>query len=167
MAWCHQATSHYLSQCWLRSMSSYGVTRPQWFNKNPQFLKFRYIFFFRSVRCEMPPPTTLTHRGASPDSCPANGNSCDFGMEEITDQITPGSDCQKRPWETLVIIEFSNKIPPETVRWITSKITSLRKNGGGEMLATTVLDDDGEVGVNHHAWETHMWVIKLSHHLLT
>ena len=25
-----QATSHYLSQCWPRSMSPYGVTRPQW-----------------------------------------------------------------------------------------------------------------------------------------
>ena len=24
MAWCRQATSHYLSQCWPRSMSSYG-----------------------------------------------------------------------------------------------------------------------------------------------
>ena len=30
MAWCHQATSHYMSQCWPRSVSSYGVTRPQW-----------------------------------------------------------------------------------------------------------------------------------------
>ena len=30
MAWCHQATSHYLSQCWPRSMSPYGATRPQW-----------------------------------------------------------------------------------------------------------------------------------------
>ena len=30
MAWCHQATSHYLSQCRPRSMSPYGVTRPQW-----------------------------------------------------------------------------------------------------------------------------------------
>ena len=30
MAWCHQATSHYLSQCWPRSLSTYGVTRPQW-----------------------------------------------------------------------------------------------------------------------------------------
>ena len=28
MAWCHQATSHYLNQCWLRSPC--GVTRPQW-----------------------------------------------------------------------------------------------------------------------------------------
>ena len=32
MAWCQQATSHYLSQCWLRSMSPYGITRPQGVN---------------------------------------------------------------------------------------------------------------------------------------
>ena len=30
MVWCRQATSHYLSQCWPRSMSPYNVTRPQW-----------------------------------------------------------------------------------------------------------------------------------------
>ena len=32
MAWCHQAASHYLSQCWPRSMSPYGITSPQWVN---------------------------------------------------------------------------------------------------------------------------------------
>ena len=32
MAWCRQATSHYLSQCWPTSPSPYGVTRPQWVN---------------------------------------------------------------------------------------------------------------------------------------
>ena len=26
----YQATSHYLNQCWPRSMSPYGATRPQW-----------------------------------------------------------------------------------------------------------------------------------------
>ena len=36
MAKCHQATSHYLSQCWPRSLSPYGVTRLQWV----------YIFIF-------------------------------------------------------------------------------------------------------------------------
>ena len=30
MAWCRQATSHYLSQCWPRSVSPYGVIRAQW-----------------------------------------------------------------------------------------------------------------------------------------
>ena len=32
MAWCSQATSHYLSQYWPRSMLPYGFTGPQWFN---------------------------------------------------------------------------------------------------------------------------------------
>ena len=35
MAWCRQATSHYLSQCWPSSMSPYGITRPQWVNSSP------------------------------------------------------------------------------------------------------------------------------------
>ena len=39
MAWCRQATSHYLSQCWPSSMSPYGVTRPQW-------VKDRYVDHF-------------------------------------------------------------------------------------------------------------------------
>ena len=32
MAWCHQATGHYLSQCWPKSMSPYDITRPYWVN---------------------------------------------------------------------------------------------------------------------------------------
>ena len=32
MAWCRQATSHYPSQCWPRSLLPYGVIRPQWVN---------------------------------------------------------------------------------------------------------------------------------------
>ena len=36
MAWCHQATSHYLSQRWPRSMLPYGITRPQWVKTTTQ-----------------------------------------------------------------------------------------------------------------------------------
>ena len=32
MAWYHQATDHYLNQCWPRSMLPYGITGPHWFN---------------------------------------------------------------------------------------------------------------------------------------
>ena len=35
MAWCHQATSHYLNQCWLSPLSPYSVARPQWLNSSP------------------------------------------------------------------------------------------------------------------------------------
>ena len=52
MAWCRQATSHYLSQCWCRSLSPYGVTRPQWvkrsiakYAQNMQFLLIHTYFF--------------------------------------------------------------------------------------------------------------------------
>ena len=38
MAWCRQARSHYLNQCWPRSPTPYGVTRPQWVNsRHPIF----------------------------------------------------------------------------------------------------------------------------------
>ena len=54
MAWCRQATSHYLSQCWPRSMSPYGVTRPQWvtFWCIYDFLKYLFLStkFLRAVR---------------------------------------------------------------------------------------------------------------------
>ena len=36
IAWYHQATRHYLSQCWPRSLSRYDVTNPQWINV-PQY----------------------------------------------------------------------------------------------------------------------------------
>ena len=39
MAWCRQATSHYLSQCWPTSLSLYGATRPQWVNILPKLWK--------------------------------------------------------------------------------------------------------------------------------
>ena len=53
MAWCHQATSHNLSQCWPRSMSPYGVTRPQWVNI---FHACLFTGRFSMTRC---PPSCL------------------------------------------------------------------------------------------------------------
>ena len=38
MAWCCQATSHCLSQCWPRSVSPYGVVRPEWVNSHGGWL---------------------------------------------------------------------------------------------------------------------------------
>ena len=43
MAWCRQATSHYLNQCWHRSLSPYGVTRPQWVINRHTFTYCGYI----------------------------------------------------------------------------------------------------------------------------
>ena len=44
MAWCRQAASHYLGQCWPRSQSPYGVTRPQWVNSlAPGIFKWNFV----------------------------------------------------------------------------------------------------------------------------
>ena len=40
LAWCRQATSYYLNQCWLSSVSPYGVTRDQWANNATWQQKF-------------------------------------------------------------------------------------------------------------------------------
>ena len=34
LAWCHWATSHYLNQCWLRSVSPYCIISSQWVNQS-------------------------------------------------------------------------------------------------------------------------------------
>ena len=63
MAWCRQATSHYLSQCWPRSLSPYDITRPQWVNplwpgtihvklkKHISILRFSLIASHRPFLC--------------------------------------------------------------------------------------------------------------------
>ena len=44
MACCHQATSHYLGQCWRTWLSPYDITRPQWVNTAEcWFNKTQYI----------------------------------------------------------------------------------------------------------------------------
>ena len=43
MAWCRQATSHCLSQCWPRSLLPHGVTRPQWVNSlAPEICEYNF-----------------------------------------------------------------------------------------------------------------------------
>ena len=49
MAWCRQATSHYLSQCWPRSMSPNGVTRPQCVKKTITLLS-KYARVLHSIQ---------------------------------------------------------------------------------------------------------------------
>ena len=55
MAWCRQAASHYLIQCWPRSLSPYGVTRPQWVEKtvstsNCGMVERHFWWIFTSIR---------------------------------------------------------------------------------------------------------------------
>ena len=55
MAWCCQATSHYLSQCWPRSLSPCGVTGPEWVKlafKTPHISPLHARYGLCDVCCE-------------------------------------------------------------------------------------------------------------------
>ena len=55
MAWCRQATSHYLSQCWPRSMSPNGITRLQWVKYDlPDWSTIVFQKWYRISQCNLP-----------------------------------------------------------------------------------------------------------------
>ena len=60
MAWCRQATSQYLNQCWLSSMSPYGVTRPQWINCCKTFVNVKGVCGKSLVTSEFPSQRPVT-----------------------------------------------------------------------------------------------------------
>ena len=55
MAWCHQATSHYLSHCWPRSVLPYGITRSQWVKAIQTYLQYVSStftkYFVHTLKC--------------------------------------------------------------------------------------------------------------------
>ena len=63
MAWCHQATSHYLSQCWPISLLPYGVTRPQWVKKDESNVQAFHSNLYVSTYLTVNFPLNLTSSG--------------------------------------------------------------------------------------------------------
>ena len=65
MAWCHQATSHYLSQCCPRSLSPFNVTRPQWVNTlradDECICQWTDSSFMQVMACHLAPSHYLTN----------------------------------------------------------------------------------------------------------
>ena len=73
MAWCRQATIHYLSQCWPRSLSPYSVTRPQ---RVKSWCQFKFKFFIVSTTSYLKTwgyydriETHSPHRRGHPHAC--------------------------------------------------------------------------------------------------
>ena len=83
MAWCRQATSHYLNQCWPRSLPPNGVTRPQWVKTNwaiacqmTSLLSFPwrdFISFTAEQSAEGEPQSPFGSRNGS--KCPGNSTA--------------------------------------------------------------------------------------------
>ena len=66
MTWCHQATKHYITQCWPRSVLPYRITRPQWVEtcrpRHTHMHTHRHTPHRHKHRCHTQTPhTTQTH----------------------------------------------------------------------------------------------------------
>ena len=84
MAWCHQAASHYLNQCWPRSQTLYGIPRLQWVNSaaNVSVLSMWYIYPYSSR-------LLLWHWG--------NHKTASLGYNQLT--VQPMFQCYQ--WQTI------------------------------------------------------------------
>ena len=93
MAWCHQATSHCMDQCWQRPMTPYGVTRPQlvnWFWCTNAYTIENSISFSDSLSTIAAKITTKANG--------ANGNYSDVIMSAMAFQITGVSIVYSTVW---------------------------------------------------------------------
>ena len=92
MAWCRQATSHYLIRRWLKFLSPFGVAGPQWVNntnlENPNrnaqhwvswCIYVNMLLFFTIISACVPCMRTTTH-------CDHSDNFC-FKVRCIVDDI--------------------------------------------------------------------------------
>ena len=139
MAWCHQATSHYLNQCWPRSTSPNGATRPQWVIKHWNTFSCLLVLRYRGV------PLPLTNVLSSYDDQYTAPNSEDTGGESPTPPPNPQphlpqmevSDpypCKCRsdpPSPKNVLSSFAQDILSCESEWVSIKFKGLRTSNGG------------------------------------
>jgi len=51
-------------------------------------------------------------------------------------------------FDSLVVLEFSLKVPPPAIQWIIDKIKLLKSKGGGELLVCPIVDENHEVDLS-------------------
>ena len=113
MAWCRQATSHYLSQCWSRSMSPNDVARPQWVNSlwsRELIWRHRCWLTLAQVKawCQMAPSHYLNHYWLIISQVRSN----DSHPKAIL-QVIPQPSIIKLAWKLL--LKFHSNLPGANV----------------------------------------------------
>jgi len=72
------------------------------------------------------------------------------GIKEIaftdTEDITVNiSSDDNNMFDSLVILEFSVKVPPPAIQWIMDKIKLVKSKGGSELSVCPIIDENYEV----------------------
>jgi len=52
-------------------------------------------------------------------------------------------------FESLVVLDFSLRVPPPSIQWIMEKIKLSKSKGGAELLVCPIVDENHEVRTAH------------------
>ena len=121
MAWCRQATHHYLNQCWPRSMSLNGVTRPQWVNHQQHWSNSNVSYF--SVPEETNASTIKKTRGYFPSMA----GKVHSGWEKTVKIVMPCDEMvywqfRWHIWISLLNALFNDIIMYHRISWLVQQI---------------------------------------------
>ena len=162
MAWCLQATSHYLNQCWLKSLPPYGVTRPQRIKKNINCLFCLFVCFITQ--------SFLTYSFVLPTSTlsticrPLSSYTCSITPETIVAIATYEVQVSATDYQTVptVATGVSNLLPINpniyTYQWEPIVIYhSITLTGRYTTMQPTPLTSSLQLvlvvqGVDNHSW---------------
>ena len=126
MAWCRQATSHYVNQCWPRSPTPYGVTRPQW--GQVMHICFSNLTIIGS------------DDGLLPGGCQAIVNrNCNIFIKETAFECIICKVASILPRPPCIIVPFLNIYRPMNV-FITMPADALAPNGARPSAGTVLTD---------------------------
>jgi len=64
----------------------------------------------------------------------------------------PKSSSEESTFDSLVILEFSLKIPPPAIQWLVDKIKLLKSKGGSELHVCPIVDENHEVVFSFANW---------------
>jgi len=78
---------------------------------------------------------------------PSRGESTPFMREVLlTDtDINTNLNNDEEVFESLVVLEFSLKVPPPSIQWILEKVKLSKSKGGSELLVCPIVDENHEV----------------------
>jgi len=64
---------------------------------------------------------------------------------DVSSFIPKSATSEDTAFDSLVILEFSLKVPPPATQWILDKIRLLKSKGGSELLVCPIMDENHEV----------------------
>jgi len=83
-----------------------------------------------------------------PQQNPLRWRETASGVKEIAfddDDDNANLNNDENLFDSLVILEFSPKVPPPAIQWILEKIKLAKSKGGSELLTCPIMDDNREV----------------------